>query len=39
VIAQVGSAAPPDDIRRSPRFDFTREYKQSFRQMVQALSE
>jgi hypothetical protein len=39
VIAQVGSAAPPDDIRRSPRFDFTREYRASFRQMVQALSE
>lgn len=39
VIAQVGSAPPPDDIRRSPRFDFTGNYKRAFRQMVQALSE
>lgn len=39
VIAQVGSAAPPDDIRRSPRFDFIGDYKAAFRQMVQALSE
>lgn len=39
VIAQVGTASPPDDIRRSPRFDFTAEYKSAFRQMVQALSE
>jgi DNA-directed RNA polymerase subunit RPC12/RpoP len=39
VIAQLAPVDPPDAIRRSPRFDFTREYKTSFRQMVGALSE
>lgn len=39
VIAQVAAdAAPPDAIRRSPRFDFTENYTKAFRQMVQALS-
>jgi hypothetical protein len=39
VIAQVdASAAPPDEIRRSPRFDFAADYKSAFRQMLQALS-
>ncbi len=38
VIAQVGKADPPDAIRRSPRFDLSDNYKQQFRQMVQALS-
>ncbi len=37
VIAQVEQAAPPDLIRRSPRFDFGTAYKQAFRQMIQAL--
>lgn len=39
VIAQISAdASPPDEIRRSPRFDFTRgDYKAAFRQMVQAL--
>lgn len=39
VIAQLELVDPPDTIRRSPRFDFTRDYKASFRQMVGALSE
>lgn len=38
VIAQIEAVAPPDPIRRSPRFDFSGEYKSAFRQMVQALS-
>jgi hypothetical protein len=38
-IAQLAPVAPPDDIRRSPRFDFTGDYKTAFRQMVAALSE
>ena len=39
VIAQLESVAPPDDIRRSPRFDLsTEDDKRAFRQMVQALS-
>jgi hypothetical protein len=39
VIAQLELVDPPDAIRRSPRFDFTQEYKSNFRQMVGALSE
>ena len=39
VIAQLELVDPPDAIRRSPRFDFTSDYKSSFRQMVGALSE
>lgn len=39
VLAQVAAADPPDAIRRSPRFDFSADYKAAFRQMVQALSE
>jgi hypothetical protein len=38
VIAQAAPADPPDSIRRSPRFDFTNDYKSAFRQMVQALA-
>lgn len=39
VIAQVSPEAnPPDTIRRSPRFNFTSEYKRAFREMVQALA-
>ncbi len=39
VIAQLAPVDPPDAIRRSPRFDFTQDYKMNFRQMVGALSE
>lgn len=39
VIAQISKTEPPDAIRRSPRFDFTGEYKRAFRQMIQALAE
>lgn len=38
VIAQMSSTQPPDDLRRSPRFDFGVDYKTAFRQMIQALS-
>lgn len=39
VVAQVAPVAPPDPIRRSPRFDLAGDYKAAFRQLVQALSE
>lgn len=39
VIAQMMAGVnPPDAIRRSPRFDFTGDYKRAFREMLQALS-
>jgi DNA-directed RNA polymerase subunit RPC12/RpoP len=38
VIAQLAPVDPPDAIRRSPRFNFTGDYKSAFRQMIQALS-
>jgi hypothetical protein len=38
VIASVAAADPPDPIRRSPRFDFTADYKVALRQMLNALS-
>ncbi len=38
VIAQLVAVDPPDAIRRSPRFDFTGDYKTALRQMVGALS-
>lgn len=38
LIAQIAAAAPPDLIRRSPRFDFTANYKRAFREMMQALN-
>lgn len=39
IIAQIAAdTPPPDDLRRSPRFDFaSSEYKRAFRQMIQAL--
>jgi hypothetical protein len=40
IIAQVDSAQPPDDIRRSPRFDYASgDYKVTFRQMMHALNQ
>lgn len=39
VVAQVAPADVPDPLRRRPRYDFTRDYKTAFRQMVQALGE
>lgn len=39
VLAQLAPVEPPDALRRSPRFDFTRDYKTTFRQMVGALAE
>lgn len=38
VIASIAVADPPDPIRRSPRFDFTADYKLALRQMLNALS-
>jgi hypothetical protein len=38
VIAQVAPGDPPAEVRRSPRFDFTGDYKTAFRQMIGALS-
>lgn len=38
VLAQLSPVEPPDAIRRSPRFDFTGDYKTAFRQMVGALA-
>lgn len=38
IVAQVASAPVPDDLRRSPRFDFEADYRSAFRQMLQALS-
>lgn len=39
VIAQVSEAAPPDAIRRSPRYDLSANYKTAFRQLLRALSD
>ena len=39
VVAQLAAVEPPDALRRSPRFDFTANYKSIFRQMVGALAE
>ncbi len=38
VIAQIEAVEPPDRIRRSPRFDFETDYKQAFREMLNALN-
>jgi hypothetical protein len=38
IIAQVANAEPPDTIRRSPRYDFTADYKTALRQMLNVLS-
>jgi len=38
VIAQIERVDPPDRIRRSPRFDFTSDYKRSFRAMLDVLN-
>lgn len=39
VIAQAGEAAPPDPIRRSPRYDLAADYKGGFRALLRALTE
>ncbi len=39
VIAQIEGVDPPDRIRRSPRFDFISDYKQAFREMLNALNQ
>ena len=39
IVAQVGDAPPPDDLRRRPRFDLRRNEKAAFRQLLQALYE
>ena len=37
LLAQVAAAEVPDELRRSPRFDFAGDYKAALRQLVQAL--
>ena len=39
VVAQMDNSAPPDDLRRRPRFDFSGNYKAAFRQLLQALND
>jgi hypothetical protein len=39
LIAQISAIAPPDAIRRSPRFDFSHDYKAAFRQLMVALDQ
>ncbi len=39
VIAQIDATAPPDDLRRRPRYDFAGNYKAAFRQLLQALND
>jgi hypothetical protein len=38
LIAQLAQIDPPDRIRRSPRYDFSAEYKASLRQMVREMA-
>lgn len=37
VVAMVNNVDVPDDLRRSPRYDFAEDYKAAFRQMIQTL--
>jgi hypothetical protein len=39
VVAQIENVAPPDDLRRRPRFDLNQNYKAAFRQLLQALND
>lgn len=39
IVAQADASAPPDDLRRRPRFDLSTQYKAAFRQLVQALND
>lgn len=39
VVAQLDQSAPPDDLRRRPRFDLTINYKAAFRQLLQSLND
>ena len=39
VVAQIEGIAPPDDLRRRPRYDFAANYKTAFRQLLQALND
>ena len=38
-VALLDPVEPPDPLRRSPRFDFSQDYKTAFRQLLSALSE
>lgn len=38
ILAQVALSEPPDALRRSPRFDFSADFKRSLRQMLDVLS-
>lgn len=39
VVAQIAPTDPPDHLRRSPRFDFSADYRGAFRQMLGALAD
>ena len=39
VVVLLDPVEVPDALRRSPRFDFSKDYKTAFRQLLQALSE
>jgi NAD-dependent SIR2 family protein deacetylase len=39
VVALLDTVEVPDALRRNPRFDFSKDYKAAFRQLLQALSE
>jgi len=39
VVAQMEDVAPPDDLRRRPRFNLSANYKAAFRQLLQALND
>src|SRR5664279_465263 len=39
LVAQIDRIAPPDELRRRPRFDFRANYKAAFRQLLQALND
>ncbi len=39
VVAQIENVAPPDELRRRPRFDLSTNYKAAFRQLLQSLND
>ncbi|MCC6803463.1 MAG: toll/interleukin-1 receptor domain-containing protein [Anaerolineae bacterium] len=39
IVAQLDDSAPPDDLRRRPRFDLSQQYKAAFRQLLQSLND
>ncbi|MCZ2094825.1 MAG: toll/interleukin-1 receptor domain-containing protein [Anaerolineae bacterium] len=39
IVAQLDDSAPPDALRRRPRFDLSQQYKAAFRQLLQSLND